>query len=501
MRGLDAGIVIDFCGRMVLNTRELWPKEPFQCGIIEELCAGQNKVWLEIPEGNAKTTLAAMIALAHGFFVDSCEVDVGAASRDQTNRFLTAARGIVNRTPGFRRFFVLQEGTRRIKCLRVAGEILCHAASEGTADGIEPSLIILDELHRHKNFGLYRTWNGKLDKRDAQSLTISTAGQLGGEYEEVKDELIKRCRAAGTVTRDAAHTVARSEGTVLHRYGLDRGEDIRDITLVKLANPLRAVTEAKLRRKLNEPDWSEAHWARMVCGVATRESGRGVEPHEWDALAEEGLVPDLSAWCVGWLDLGWKIDTTASGVLVWESRERRVVSAVRILTPPVDEADIVVNLLTLQADFPQLTGIVYDPNAGGQQMAQLLEKGEHPLQTDNDARARKGLPALDEPLPVLEFIEHSQDNAPMGLASRRFEEALRLQWIRHDGHRGLRRHVLNAVRRELGGEKFKYDRPVDAQGARRSNFPIDAFTGSLMGHSHAVAECDRTTKEPLVAWA
>jgi phage terminase large subunit-like protein len=64
----------------------------------------------------------------------------------------------------------------------------------------------------------------------------------------------------------------------------------------------------------------------------------------------------------------------------------------------------------------------------------------------------------------IQFFEHSQDNAPMADAAVKLEEAIRNGWIRHDGDPDLRRHVLNAVRKSLGAEKWKYDRPSNAQG-------------------------------------
>jgi hypothetical protein len=84
----------------------------------------------------------------------------------------------------------------------------------------------------------------------------------------------------------------------------------------------------------------------------------------------------------GIIDLGWKIDTTGIGVLLWESDERRVVTDTLVLEPPVDEAQIVEAILDREERWPRLRGWVMDPNAGAQQMAQLLEKGEHPLQVE-----------------------------------------------------------------------------------------------------------------------
>jgi hypothetical protein len=83
-----------------------------------------------------------------------------------------------------------------------------------------------------------------------------------------------------------------------------------------------------------------------------------------------------------------------------------------VLEPPVDEADIVGRSLAFQQRFPRLRGWVMDPKSrGGEQMAQMMEKGEHPAQS--------------APLPV-EFIAHSQDNAPMSQAAIRLDEAIRL---------------------------------------------------------------------------
>ena len=97
-------------------------------------------------------------------------------------------------------------------------------------------------------------------------------------------------------------------------------------------------------------------------------------------------------------------------MLVWEDADRRVVPDPVILEPPVDEADIVAALLDFEDEYHPF-GWVYDPNAGGQQMAQLLEKGEHPLQAGGRGQG-------------ITFIEHPQDNALMAMAAVRLDEAL-----------------------------------------------------------------------------
>ena len=89
---------------------------------------------------------------------------------------------------------------------------------------------------------------------------------------------------------------------------------------------------------------------------------RGIQPEEWDALFEEGVEANRSAWSMGFLDLGWQIDCTAMGVLVWESETRRVIAGVKVFEPPVHEAEVVEGLVALQREFSP-PGWAFDPNA------------------------------------------------------------------------------------------------------------------------------------------
>ena len=63
------------------------------------------------------------------------------------------------------------------------------AADASTGDGIIPTACFIDELHRHKNLELYRTWRGKLKKRAGQLVVISTAGEPGAEFEEQRERM------------------------------------------------------------------------------------------------------------------------------------------------------------------------------------------------------------------------------------------------------------------------------------------------------------------------
>jgi phage terminase large subunit-like protein len=475
---------LEWTSRLILDTGENWKLEPFQEEIVADLIAGYSEIWALVPEGNGKTTLWGGIALYHAQHTPSAFVPVGASSREQAEIMYRQAEGFVFRTPGLLATkksdttgFRCQEGYRRIKALETGGRIQVYAADDRTADGVIPTLALPDELHRHRNLRLYRTWRGKLEKRGGQIATISTAGEPESEFEETRDKILKEAEKIEHLGPHGAHIRAEGEDIVLHDWAVRNRAEFEDMEVVAAANPREAITVASLAKKRGSPTMTDAHWLRFVCNIAARESGQAITPEEWDALADDPFEPE-GDWVCGWLDLGWKVDTTAMGMLRWHSVEKRFIEDILVLEPPVDEADIVRGLVERQRKHGPI-GWVYDPNAGGQQMAQMLEKGEHPQQDGEE----------------FTFIEHSQDNAPMSLAATRADEAVRNGWLRHDGNKTLRKHALNTVRKSLGGEKWKYDRPAEAKGAARQRFPIDAWTGVLMGNSVAVAENQKPQKK------
>jgi phage terminase large subunit-like protein len=471
----DLDHFLKWANSLVLDSGDNWELEPFQRDIVADILAGYKETWLVVPEGNGKTTLLAGIALYHAAHTPTAFVPIGASSREQAEVLYRQAEGFILRTDHIRATgnraktgFWPQEGHRRIKCHDTGGRIQVYAADDRTADGVIPTLAMLDELHRHRNLRLYRTWTGKLDKRNGQIVTISTAGEPESEFEETRRQIIQNAEER---QNGGPRIRAVGDGIVLHDWAVRNRTHHDDMQVVAAANPLSTITPETLERKFKSPTMTIPHWLRFVCDIAARASGQAITPEEWDAIYLEGFSPAPDTYRLGFIDLGWKIDTTAVGILVWESHDMRYVCDVKVIEPPVDEADIVAALVDLQNRHGPKAW-VYDPNAGGAQMAQMLDKGEHPRQ--GEAR--------------FDFVEHSQDNAPMAQAAQRLDEAIRSKWLCHDGNPDLRKHVLNAVRKQLGGEKWKYDRPPEAKGEARKKFPIDALTGLLMAHNVAMDE-------------
>lgn len=427
-----------------------------------------------LPKKNGKTTLMAALALFHLLTTDRAECLIAAASRDQATILYDQARGFIERSGGLQRRLDVKKGTREIRHRMNGGRIRVLASDVQTADGVIPTLAIVDELHRHKNDHLYGVFRDGLGPRRGQIITISTAGD---------DEESPLGQMRGRALRDMPHTKRRGRHThcrsedrsfALHEWALKRKDPRNDMACVKLANPASWQTIEQLQQRHDSPSMRAWQWARFACGIWEKGEETKIAPEEWDALRQDGVtIPPGSPIYVG-MDLGWKWDCSAIVPLWVERPTRRVIAHPTILKPPGDgtmlDERLIVNALTdLDSRFDVLC-VVYDPNAGAQQLVQQLER-----ECD------------------IEFVQHSQDSVPMALASRRVEEAIRTGAFVHDGHPGLRQHALNAVEKRVGGadEKWKYDRP--AKGPR---VPIDGLTALQFAHSIAVADLEGA-REPL----
>ena len=464
--------------RLVLDSGVPWELEEFQEAFVEDVFSGVKECWLVVPEGNGKTTLIAGLGLYGLRFSSDALIPVAASSRDQARIMYRQAKGFLRRSrlddPGFS--FEAFDGYRRIdlrgpgktKRGEVLGSIEIHAADAGTGDGIIPApYAFLDELHRHRSLDLYETWRGKLDKRGAQIVTISTAGEAGGHFEEMRERVRQETPVVG-VRRGFRRCV--SGEVVLHEYALEEGGDPSDMEAVKACNPLPSITVESLGSKRASPTMTPQHWSRFVCNVATRSVLSAVTQTEWDAAESAEVIPEgVPVWAG--LDVAWKWDTTALVPLWWRDDRFRLLGPASILEPPRD-------------------GHSLDPRRV--EAALVAAHGRNPLHTVvmDTSRAEQladwisselGATVIDRPQSVKYAVEDYE----------RFMEALRNGWLWHTGDRGLRRHVFNAVARLLPGGDARFDRPsTSRQGGDQDRRVIDALSAAAMVHSWAAAGAD-----------
>lgn len=464
---------------LILDTGESWHPEPFQDAFIEDVFTGCPECWLVVPEGNGKTTLVAGLALYHCEHRQSAAVPVAASSREQAEIMYRQAEGFVLRSPRLYdpvesaiqkakgkqktevpRFMCL-EGYRRINHFG-GGRIQVFAADDRTGDGVIPTLGIIDELHRHRDLGLYRTWAGKLLKRQGQIVTISTAGEPGAEFETTRERIRQE---ADDIQREPTFVRARSPRMVLHEWAVPEGGDVDDFQLVKKANPFSGVTVDALREKFNSPTMTVQHWRRFVCNLPTRSENAAIQEVEWHAAKTDEEIPIGEPVWVG-LDVAWKWDTTAAVPLWWRDPEYRLFGPAKILTPPRD-------------------GTTLDPALVEKALIEIHDRNPiHTVVMDSSRAEQLGMWMESEFGATV--IDRPQSNQFAVDDYERFMEALRNGWLFHSGDAEFSKHALNAIARVLPRGDARFDRPSQTRkSSEQDRRVIDALTAAAMVHAQA----------------
>jgi phage terminase large subunit-like protein len=476
--------------KLVLDSGMPWVLEDFQLSFAQDLftCEPQTRCWKLEPEGNGKTTEVAGIGLYHIEFTQSGFCPVAASTREQAEILYRQMEGLVFRSD-LRATFTCQEGYRRIRCDSMSSRVQVYAADAGAGDGVIPTLFIIDELHRHKNLSLYRTWCGKLRKRGGKGVVISTAGEPGSEFEDQRAQIKQQAEDAGTLVREGAFTRATAGKVLLHDWAVPEGADLTDFEVVKQANPLKWVTVEDLKEKYEDPDMTLLHWRRFTCNLAAS-SGKAqqfIELDAWDALAlartfdDQEFIPPGSIVAVG-ADGSRTWDTT---VIAWATPERDGVLKVdaRVFSVREDVAhhvlhdggtidfDDVEAFLVDRFDYYSVNEVSYDPR--------YLERS---------------MEIVSARLPDSSIFPCEPSSVHMRTALQTFYTMAAEGKLRHSGDQVLRAHVANAnVERGHQSEirrltKIKQRLPIDAVPAMAM-----AVWRAVVGDIESVYE----TREPI----
>lgn len=453
--------------------------EPYQAAFLEDLFArdadGRKtyaELWLVVPEGNGKTTFFALVVLYTVEHVAEAWCPIAASSRDQgVDLTYRIAAGFVKRNgleagaPDYGPIR-LHPGYRQIVDTGSGGAAKVFASDAAGGDGTDPTLALIEELHRLDSMELYETWSGKLDKSDGQLIVASTAGEPGSAFEELRETIRQQ---ATDVRRDGCYLRAAGGAVVLHEYAIPEDGDPENLELVAAANPFSAKTVEALARKRAKPTWSLAHWLRFTCNRATRSVDAAISEREWVAAGLAAEIPAGAPVTAG-LDLGWKIDTTAL-VPLWDGPEFRLLGPATILEPPRDGSMLPVDavkraLLDLHERNP-IVLLVMDMSDG----ADVAQWASDEL----------GIPVEDRP----------QGNAAKVAEYAAFMRGLRDGSLRHSRDPGLTRHAMNAVARVLPGGDTRFDRPkrarVTSDRLQRARV-IDALMAAAMAVDPGVVE-------------
>jgi phage terminase large subunit-like protein len=455
-------LVLDNGGRVEL--------EPFQLAFIADVFAGRPICWLIVPEGNGKTTMLAALGLYGLRFREEASVPIAAASKDQVRIMYRQMRGFVKRSRELQRpdadgfWMEAFDGYREIhlktagvtKRGEVVGRIEVHASDAGTADGVIPApYAFLDELHRHKDdLALHRTWSGKLGKRGAQLIVISTAGKPGSVFEETKAKI--KTQAVERV-EDGAFGRYVTERVVLHEYAVRNKAQVNDWAAVKEANPLRMITPETLASKHNDPTMTPSHWLRFTCNIAAMtDADVFIEADVWAELADPFMaIEDGALVCLG-----------ADGSRKWDTT---VIAHATAMAETVDVACRV---------FSCREGIAYHVLQPGKKidfvevedyLVSLFDRFE-PLETAYDPRyLERSMEIVDARLPSASVIAVEPKSKHARDAYQALFTAVTNGTLRHDGDPVVAAHLANCgvvrdpVTREIMRlTQLDQSKPIDA---------------------------------------
>lgn len=189
------------------------------------------RAYIEVARKNAKSTLTAGIVL----YCLTCEgelgpdIVVGATTGAQADKVFKPAKQMVDKVQALRDAFGLKAWARSITCADNGGSVQPINAKSSTQDGWNPYVGVLDELHAHKDRGLFDVIRSAFGARKQPLMwMITTAGyNVHGVCFEQRALLEKVLN--GTVEAD-------------HYFGIiftiDKGDDPFDERVWKKANPL-----------------------------------------------------------------------------------------------------------------------------------------------------------------------------------------------------------------------------------------------------------------------
>ena len=142
---------------------------------------GKRMIWLEIPRKNGKSAFIAMLAIAHmleGFKNNSNpQVVLAAATREQAGILFAYVRNMILYNPELQK--VLQPFRKEIRLKGRPGFLKTLTSDGGSNHGLNPSLILGDEIHAWnevKGPDLWEALRTSMAARDSKMVAITTAG-------------------------------------------------------------------------------------------------------------------------------------------------------------------------------------------------------------------------------------------------------------------------------------------------------------------------------------
>ncbi|MEO5331327.1 MAG: terminase large subunit [Magnetococcus sp. YQC-5] len=269
------------------------------------------RVYIEVPRGNAKSTLAAAIAL-YMLAADGeagAEVYSLATTSEQAKIVFGVAQQMVRKSAGLRQKFGIELAAHSIYQMSTGSVFKALSSRDDSLDGKNTHLGCIDELHAHRTRAIYDVIETSTGKRNnSLLLTITTAGfDRSGICYEVRSYV--RSVLDGKVNDDSQFGII---------YGIDQGDDWTSLEALKKANPswgcaVRPEVVVALQKKAMQVPSAVNNFLTKHLDEWVSSHVSWMDMRAWDGCANPDLrIEDFARQpCWIGLDLASKIDVAA----------------------------------------------------------------------------------------------------------------------------------------------------------------------------------------------
>lgn len=309
----NADTACNFFECILKHTVDEWYGKPFDLAPWEELAlceifgrtgADGNRLiemaYLEVPKKAGKTEFAAGIALFVLILTPTPGTQVygaAAATRQAMNVYRAACK-MVEQSPILRKRLRVLRGTNRILKRNDPDSFYAAIAADGDmGDGVNPSCVIADEVHRWRTRKQLENWdvlsNGGITRKQTLTIAITTAGvqnesPLAWRLHEKAEKIQK-----GIVSDPKFH------GKI---YAADKQDDPSDPATWIKANPSLKENGGfldieKIREKYvsHSAEGDLTSFKRYYLNIWDQKENRAIDMAKWDACASPwraaGLLP------------------------------------------------------------------------------------------------------------------------------------------------------------------------------------------------------------------
>lgn len=324
---------------------------------------------LGIPRKNGKSTLCAALGL-YGLIAmgeQSPEIYSAASSEQQARAVFDQAKAFIDASPRLQDFLIPRRSY--IECKKTNGIYRVLTSKGLSQHGLNPSMVIVDELHTFMNdnhkelFWALRT--ALAARRNPLLISITTAG-----YD--KQSLLYNRYMMGKELEAKGLQAMRDARFYFKWFGAPEGSDIFDPEMYRIANPASWID---VDEYVNEAAITpEFDLRRLYLNQWTEPEGMWIPHGVW----EDGIVHDIDipykAEVFLGIDIGLKSDTSAVVVVYKVPDTEKFYCEAHIFVPPKEDAldiTIVEQKIRDLADKYTVRAAVYD-RYGFPRSAQML---------------------------------------------------------------------------------------------------------------------------------